>query len=100
MANFILSYDLNGPHPTHAEMDKHLRALGAAFVLDRILETVWYVGGPTNSVQLREYVQRILSPNDLLMVAEVTNVAWTNLLVDGPSFKRAFEANQRRLLAA
>ncbi|WP_425416617.1 hypothetical protein [Oricola indica] len=99
MANFLISYDLNGPRPTHKQMDDHLQALGPSFVRARILETVWYVAGPSTSVLLREYVQRILSNNDLLIVAEVDNAAWTKLLVDGPAFKTTFEANERRKAA-
>lgn len=99
MANFILSYDLNGHRPTHKQMDDHLRALGGEYVRGRILETVWYVAGPTTAVALRGCVQRILSPNDLLVVAEVTGAAWTKLLLDSASFKATFERNQRRLAA-
>lgn len=99
MANFLVTYDLNGPHPTHKQMDDHLHALGATFVRGRILETVWYVAGPTTAILLRAYIQRILSQDDLLIVAEVTSVAWTGLLVDSAEFKAAFERNQRRLAA-
>ena len=91
MSNFILTYDLNGPLPTHKQMDEHLNALGSNFVRGRILESVWYVRGPTTAVLLRAYVQRILSPNDLLIVAETTYVAWTKLLVDPAQFKMTFE---------
>ncbi|MGB3500319.1 MAG: hypothetical protein WBA44_01755 [Mesorhizobium sp.] len=100
VANFIVTYDLNGPHPTHKQMDDHLLKLGASYVRGRILETVWYVAGPTTAGALREYVQRILSPNDLLLVVEATGAAWTKTLLDGPSFKATFERNQRRAAAA
>ncbi len=99
MANFLVTYDLNGPHPTHKQMDDHLHALGPNFVRGRILETVWYVAGPTNASELKAYIQRMLSPNDLLIVVEVASAAWTSLLVDGAQFKATFEANQRRLAA-
>ncbi|MEO3998550.1 hypothetical protein [Mesorhizobium sp. CAU 1732] len=99
MSNFILTYDLNRSRPTHGQMDSHLLALGPNFVCVRILESVWYIAGPTNSVQLREYTQRILTDNDLLIVVEASNAAWTCLLVNGDQFKATFEANQRRLAA-
>ncbi|MFH1793157.1 MAG: hypothetical protein ABIK36_09315 [Pseudomonadota bacterium] len=99
MANLLVTYDLNGHDPTHKKMDDHLKALGPTFVRGRVLETVWYVAGPTNATLLREYIQRILSQNDLLIVAEVTGVAWTKLLVDSAQFKATFERNQRRLAA-
>jgi hypothetical protein len=99
MANFIVTYDLNGPRPSHHEMDKHLEALGAGFQRARALETVWYVAGPTNAAALRGYVQRILSQNDLLLVVEASNAAWTKLLVDGAAFKAAFEAQPASMAA-
>ncbi len=90
MANFIVTYDLNGPHPTHAEMDAHLNSLGAAFVTDRLLETVWYVAGPATAESLREYVASILRPEDLLLVVEAEGAAWTRLLVDPDAFAYCF----------
>jgi hypothetical protein len=92
MANFIVTYDLNGPRPSHKEMDEHLKALGPEFLRGRILETVWYVAGPTHSLPLRNYVQRILGPEDLLLVVEARNATWTKLLVDEAAFKAVFDA--------
>lgn len=92
MANFILSYDLNGPGPSHVEMDDHLRRLGQAAVVDRVLETVWYVRVQASTVQLRDYVRRILGPEDLLLVVATESAAWTKLLVDDAAFKAAFES--------
>lgn len=80
MANFVLSYDLNGSFPTHKEMDAHLAKLGTARA--RLLETVWYVSFSGNAAQLRDYVKQIIGPEDLLLVVEATNAAWTKLLVD------------------
>lgn len=92
MANFILTYDLNGPQPSHSQMDAHLDLLGAAFVRVRVLETVWYVAGPTTASLLRNYVERILSPNDQILVVEASRAAWRNLEVADVPFKTAFEA--------
>lgn len=90
MANFIVTYDLNRPTPTHKQMDdflkKHCHAYG------RLLETVWYVKFAGTEVQLRDLIATILDPNDLLLVVHTTKVAWTNLLVDDGSFKRSFES--------
>lgn len=91
MANFIVTYDLNGPRPSHKEMDKHLEALGAAFVKGRLLETVWYVAGPTTASALRDYVKQILGKEDSLLVVEASRAAWANLLVDEAAFKSTFE---------
>ena len=105
MANFIVTYDLNNPHPTHAEMDRHLRALGAGFLTARTLESTWYVAGPTNPPALRDYVASILDvdqhsrADDLLLVAETGYVAWTKLLIDDGAFKRTFETSPAALAA-
>lgn len=41
MANYIVSYDLNGSTPTHKQMDAHI-AKKAGWTRGRVLETVWY----------------------------------------------------------
>ncbi len=97
MANFIVSYDLNGSLPTHQQMDHHIRSLGPAFVCDRVLETVWYLGGPTHTVPLRNYLRQILRPEDRLLVVEARNAAWQNLLVPDAAVKYEIE---RQPLAA
>lgn len=94
MASFIVSYDLNGPHPSHKEMDQHLAKLGAARA--RILETIWYVGANSTAPQLRDYIRSILDQEDLLLVADATDAAWTKLLVNGQSLIDAWKENQRR----
>jgi hypothetical protein len=99
MANFIITYDLNGPHPSHKEMDDRILALGAAFVRGRILETVWYVAGPTTSVDLRNYLLPILDREDSIFVAETLNAAWMNLLVDSAALKTIFEAQPLSIAA-
>ena len=95
MANFIVTYDLNGLRPSHTEMDHHLSSLGGAFVTARVLETVWYVAGPATFDSLRDYAARILGPEDLLLVAEIAEAAWTNLLVDNPTLLEVFQRNRR-----
>lgn len=99
MANFILTYDLNGPQPSHAQMDAHLGLLGTGFVRARVLETVWYVAGPTTATLLRNYVERILSPNDQILVVEASRAAWRNLKVADSPFKTAFESQPPAIAA-
>ena len=91
MANFIVSYDLNGSNPSHKEMDDHLGKLGAT--RGRILETVWYVKCQGTAAQLREYLRKILGKEDLLIVAQATSAAWTKLLVRDQSLKTAWETD-------
>ncbi|WP_230531044.1 hypothetical protein [Microvirga roseola] len=90
--NYIVTYDLDSPRPTHAEMDKHLEALGPSSLRGRVLETVWFVKFPGTEIQLRNYIAQILDREDLLLVVKTDRSAWTKLLVDDAQFKTAFEA--------
>ena len=78
MKNFIVSYDLNGRTPTHAEMDEHIRA--GCHQYGRILETVWYIQAGGTADQLFAYLWTIMSPNDRLMVVEGARAVFHNLL--------------------
>jgi hypothetical protein len=78
MANYFVSYDLNGQTPTHAKMDEHLKKLGNCVV--RVLETVWYVKTTKNADQLYEYANSLLSTNDRLLVVTASSATWRNLL--------------------
>lgn len=90
MANFVITYDLNGPNPSHKEMDKFLEALTAN--RGRILETVWWVDYPGTAAQLRDRVKTILGAEDLLLVIEAKSAAWTKLLVEGNSLVAAWKS--------
>lgn len=90
MPNFIVSYDLNGPRPSHREMDQHLSQVAGHY--GRVLETVWYVGTTTLShVSLRDYVAEILGPEDQLLVVECLEAAWQNLLITDLSLRETWE---------
>lgn len=89
MANFIVSYDLNGSSPSHSEMDAHLAKLGVA--RGRILETVWYVGYEGSLSDLYDHVASILSGNDLLFVCEAAEAIWGKLLVDTAGLQKSWE---------
>lgn len=90
MANFILSYDLNGPNPSHREMDEHLQKVAGHF--GRLLETVWYVGATSlTSAGLRDYAAAILGPEDRLLVVECLEAAWQNLLITDASLRETWE---------
>jgi hypothetical protein len=90
MANFIVTYDLNGPYPSHKQMDDHLSRL--TIKRGRILETVWWVQYAGTAVQLRDQIATILGPEDLLLVVQAAFAAWTKLLIPSAPFKQAFEA--------
>jgi hypothetical protein len=89
MANYIVTYDLNGPNPSHKQMDDHLARVGANRA--RVLETVWWVDYSGSAVQLRDHLQTILRKEDGLLVLAVSAAAWQSLLVSDQAFKTAFE---------
>jgi hypothetical protein len=88
MANFIVTYDLNGPRPSHKEMDDHLSKLTAN--RGRVLETVWWVDYAGTAAQLRDRLKTILGTEDLLLVIECKSAAWTKLLVKNDSLIAAW----------
>lgn len=91
MANYIVSYDLNGSRPTHPEMDKHMETAGWA--RGRILETVWYVGTDQALNDVYEHVDAILSANDQLIVVLAEGAEFRNLLISNESLLEAWTAN-------
>lgn len=90
MANFIISYDLIGPVPSHKEVDDFLSRLAAR--RGRVLETVWWVEFGGSAADLRNRMKTILRDEDSLLVVEGTSAAWHNLLVDDSAFKSAWES--------
>lgn len=92
MANYIVSYDLNGPHPTHAAMDKHMEKAG--WERGRILETVWYVGTRQTIGQVYDHVKAILSSNDQFVVLTASEAAWHKLLISDDSLQDAWRRNR------
>ena len=91
MANYIVSYDLNGSHPTHSDMDKHMASVG--YARGRILETVWYVGSSANLSEVYNHINSILSTNDRLIVVEAVESQWRNLLVNSDELISAWSNN-------
>lgn len=90
MANYIVTYDLNGPTPSHKQMDDLLARVGAKRA--RVLETVWWVDYSGTDTQLRDHIQTILRKEDRLLVCACSSAAWQNLLVDGQSLVNAWKA--------
>lgn len=88
MANYFVSYDLNGPVPTHAQMDKHLASAG--YGRGRILETVWYVNTTASLDSVFAYVNRILSNNDRLIVISADNAMMRNLLIQNDAIQKVW----------
>lgn len=77
--NYIVSYDLNGKTPTHAEMDKHIKAIKGV-VAGRLLETVWLIRCSATIDVLTNYLRQKLSPNDSLIVVHGAAARFQNTL--------------------
>lgn len=86
--NYIVSYDLNGPNPSHAAMDRHIQA--GCVKYGRVLETVWYIQSALPLPQMYEYLNRILSENDRIIVVDANDAFMRNLLVSIPSIQEAW----------
>ena len=87
MPHFLVSYDLNGSQPTHSQVDDHLSRLSGQ--RGRVLETVWYVQTTGTPAGLRDYMDRLLTHNDQVVVVEIVDAAWRNLLVGDNALKNA-----------
>jgi hypothetical protein len=88
MANYIVTYDLNGSTPTHKQMDDHLKTIVTNH--GRILETVWWIEYSGTAEQLRDRISTILGKEDLLLVVQAASAAWTKLLVNSQSLLNAW----------
>ncbi len=95
MPNFIVMCDLSGPSPTRGELDQHFEALGVA--QGRVLESVWYVAFPGTTGELLDYVRPMLGKDDLLLVVEGIEAAWTRLLVNVESMASVWLAHRRAM---
>lgn len=90
MASYLISYDLNGPVPSHKEMDHLIRSISSK--AGRVLETVWWVDYDGTEAQLRDRLLTTLRKEDRLFVCACPRAAWYNLLVTDSSMKQAIEA--------
>lgn len=92
MANYLVTYDLNGPTPSHKQVDEALEKLGAD--RGRILETVWYVGYSGSTRQLYDAAESLMSRNDQLIVVRCDDATWRNLLISDDWLLAAWERNR------
>lgn len=90
MASYLISYDLNGPNPSHKEMDQLIRSV--ATKAGRILETVWWVDYQGTEVQLRDRLLSTIRKEDRLFVCACPRAAWYNTLVSDAALKQAIAA--------
>jgi hypothetical protein len=88
MYKYILSYDLNGRVPTHAQIDEQIRSIATEYA--RILETVWYIRTNLTLEQVYANANAILSANDRLIVVDARRAIYRNLLVDTASLQRSW----------
>ena len=81
MSNTILiSYDLGGPE-TSASYKRLIKAIEAAGILAKPLESFWLVKTPDSAVGVRDVLRQYLDANDKLLVINVTGdeTAWVGL---------------------
>ncbi len=90
MASLLLSYDLNGPNPSHKEMDELIRSISVK--AGRVLETVWWVEYSGTPAQFRNRLLTKLRKEDRVFVCACPDAAWYNLLVTDAALKQAIEA--------
>lgn len=91
MANFIVSYDLNGPKPSHDEVDKRMEKAG--YTRARILETVWYVGADAEAHDIYNHVAPLFMEEDGLIVVKATDGVWDALLIENDELEKAWDEN-------
>jgi hypothetical protein len=92
MANIVVICDLRGPSPTSEELDQHFEALGVA--QNRVLGTAWYVAYRGTAGELLDYVRPVLGKDDMLLVIEGKEAAWTRLLVNMESMASVWLAHR------
>ena len=78
MKLFWIGYDLQSPGKDYRRLNDELIALGAR----KILYSDWVLRSSFTATQLRDVLQAYIDHNDWLMVAEVSNWASYNTLVD------------------
>lgn len=93
MANYIVSYDLNGSTPTHHEMDAHI-AQKTGWSRGRVLETVWYIGARDSKSDVFDHINSILSANDRLLVVTCSDASWRKLLISDDSLMSAWNRHR------
>lgn len=88
MANFIVAYK-GDTLPASEKVDAHLTIQAAN--CGQLLPNVWWVDYHGSAAALRNWVQKILAPQDLLVVVEAKNAAWSEILVDGDVLAHAWD---------
>lgn len=70
-------------------MDAHLSIHAAN--CGQLLPDVWWVDYGGSAAALRNWVQKLLAPDHLLVVVEAKNAAWSEILVDGDVLAHAWD---------
>jgi uncharacterized protein (DUF488 family) len=82
----MIVYDLERRGESYEPLLSALRKLGA----QHVLYSKWVLRSRYTAVQLRDYLQRFIEANDLLLVVGLTGeAAWTRLFVSDDGFKQA-----------
>lgn len=92
MANYILTYDLFGRVPTHAQVDAHIAKAGFK-EFAKILDDGWYIGTPHNIAAVHRYFMKIFSENDRIVLIEIKRTMLENLEVPTEEIEEALKRN-------
>lgn len=86
---YLISYDLDKPGQDYHALIKELERLGA----ERVLYSEWLFKSTSSAVQIRDYLQKFVDGNDMLLVVELTGVAaWTKLMINNQTAKQVLTA--------
>lgn len=88
MANFIVAYKARTPL-SRERVAAHISL--QAENCGQILPEAWWVHFNGKASELRNWVSRMLADDDLLIVAEAKNAAWTEILVDSDVLAYAWD---------
>lgn len=92
MANFIISYDITSPMPTHNHLEQVFEQIGAT--AGRIQNSVWYVAWSGTPPELFEALQPLFSSADRLIIVEAADAKWRNLMIKDQSLRNSWDFNR------
>jgi hypothetical protein len=78
MAVYLISYDLMSPGHNYGPLIDALKKQGAK----KVILSAWAISTTSTAVQIRDWVESFLGPNDRIVVTELHNWATWNAMFD------------------
>jgi hypothetical protein len=78
MAVYLISYDLMSPGHNYGPLIDALKKQGAK----KVILSAWAISTTSTAVQIRDWVESFLGPNDRIVVTELHNWATWNSMFD------------------